>query len=80
MLKHYGLSLQFGNKFIYQSMPRLLTLWLDFGAKVNEHGKKEHSSSLVALKCESVSVCEVKIYFVFICLFLNYIIAIVSDT
>ena len=39
VLKHYGQSLQFGNKFIYQSMPRLLTIWLDFGATVSDQGK-----------------------------------------
>ena len=38
VLKHYGQSLQFGNKFIYQSMPRLLTIWLDFGATVSDQG------------------------------------------
>ncbi|XP_047134569.1 serine/threonine-protein kinase atr isoform X1 [Hydra vulgaris] len=31
VIKHYGESLHYGNKYIYQSMPRLLTLWLDFG-------------------------------------------------
>ncbi|VDP63217.1 unnamed protein product [Schistosoma curassoni] len=30
-LKHYGLALSYGSQFIYQSMPRLLTLWLDYG-------------------------------------------------
>uniref|UniRef100_A0A8D0H3M6 FAT domain-containing protein n=1 Tax=Sphenodon punctatus TaxID=8508 RepID=A0A8D0H3M6_SPHPU len=30
---HFGRSLQYGNQFIYQSMPRMLSLWLDFGAK-----------------------------------------------
>ena len=38
VLKHYGQSLQFGNKFIYQSMPRLLTIWLDFGSSVSDQG------------------------------------------
>ena len=31
IIKLYGLSLHYGNKYIYQSMPRLLTHWLDFG-------------------------------------------------
>lgn len=30
-MKHYGLALSYGSQFIYQSMPRLLTLWLDYG-------------------------------------------------
>lgn len=32
-------ALQFGNQFIYQAMPRMLTLWLDYGAKVYEFEK-----------------------------------------
>ena len=36
MLLHYGETLRFGNKFIYQSMPRLLSLWLDFGAEMSD--------------------------------------------
>ena len=31
VIKHYGTSLQYGSKYIFQSLPRLLTLWLDFG-------------------------------------------------
>ncbi|XP_018655277.1 putative phosphatidylinositol 3-and 4-kinase [Schistosoma mansoni] len=30
-LQQYGLALSYGSQFIYQSMPRLLTLWLDYG-------------------------------------------------
>ncbi|KAG6929988.1 ATR serine/threonine kinase [Chelydra serpentina] len=33
IVHHFGRSLQYGNQFIYQSMPRMLSLWLDFGAK-----------------------------------------------
>ncbi|XP_042521644.1 serine/threonine-protein kinase ATR [Dipodomys spectabilis] len=36
---HFGKSLQYGNQFIYQSMPRMLSLWLDFGAKAYEYEK-----------------------------------------
>ncbi|CAH2247104.1 serine threonine- kinase atr isoform X1 [Pelobates cultripes] len=36
---HFGRSLQYGNQYIYQSMPRMLSLWLDFGAKVYEWEK-----------------------------------------
>ena len=36
VLRHYGNALRYGNKYIYQCMPRLLSLWLDFGAKVTE--------------------------------------------
>jgi serine/threonine-protein kinase ATR len=34
VLTEYGHALRYGNKYIYQSIPRLLTLWLDFGANV----------------------------------------------
>eukprot|EP00794_Sanderia_malayensis_P008013 gene8012-8872_t len=33
VIRHYASSLQYGCKYIYESMPTLLTLWLDFGAK-----------------------------------------------
>lgn len=36
-LKHYGLALSFGSQFIYQSMPRLLSLWLDYGTDYARH-------------------------------------------
>lgn len=38
-------SLQFGNQFIYQSMPRMLSLWLDFGAKAYDCDKGRMCSS-----------------------------------
>lgn len=31
----YLRSLSYGNKYIYETLPRVLTLWLDFGANVN---------------------------------------------
>ncbi|MGH0146107.1 UNVERIFIED_CONTAM: hypothetical protein FKN15_045088 [Acipenser sinensis] len=39
-------SLQFGNQYIYQSMPRMLSLWLDFGAKVYEWEKAGRADRL----------------------------------
>ncbi|XP_061551565.1 serine/threonine-protein kinase ATR [Phycodurus eques] len=36
IVTYFGKALQFGNQFIYQAMPRMLSLWLDFGAKVCE--------------------------------------------
>ena len=38
VIRHYGDTLRHGNKFIYQSIPRLLTLWLDFGASLPDAG------------------------------------------
>ncbi|XP_022100883.1 serine/threonine-protein kinase ATR-like [Acanthaster planci] len=42
VVRHFGHSLLYGNQYIYQSMPRLLTLWLDYGSHVAEleKGKK----------------------------------------
>ncbi|TGZ62758.1 hypothetical protein CRM22_007276 [Opisthorchis felineus] len=36
-LTHYGLALSYGSQFIYQSMPRLLSLWLDNGTDCARH-------------------------------------------
>ena len=32
--KQYGKSLAYGTKYLYQSLPRMLTLWLDLGTAV----------------------------------------------
>ena len=42
IIRHYASSLQYGCKYIYQSMPTLLTLWLDFGVNAYniEQGKQ----------------------------------------
>ncbi|XP_046746064.1 serine/threonine-protein kinase ATR isoform X2 [Diprion similis] len=34
MMNYYGKSLQYGCKYIHQSMPRLLTIWLDFASRL----------------------------------------------
>ncbi|XP_071509803.1 serine/threonine-protein kinase ATR-like [Diadema antillarum] len=36
VVKNFGQSLLYGNQYIYQSMPRLLSLWLDYGAHVSD--------------------------------------------
>ncbi|XP_052214022.1 serine/threonine-protein kinase ATR-like isoform X2 [Dreissena polymorpha] len=41
VVKNLGTSLRYGNTFIYQSLPRLLSLWLDFGSAVVEQEKRE---------------------------------------
>ncbi|XP_066955721.1 serine/threonine-protein kinase ATR [Macrobrachium rosenbergii] len=40
----FGKSLQFGCRHIYQSMPRMLALWLEFGTRVCELESKEDKS------------------------------------
>nr|XP_053640480.1 serine/threonine-protein kinase ATR-like [Cherax quadricarinatus] len=37
----FGKSLQYGCRHIYQSMPRILSLWLEFGTRVSELEAKE---------------------------------------
>ena len=39
IIRHYGHALEYGCKYLYQCMPRLLTLWLDFGSKVPDSGE-----------------------------------------
>jgi serine/threonine-protein kinase ATR len=45
IIRHYGHALEYGCKYLYQCMPRLLTLWLDFGSKVTESGRKGQERS-----------------------------------
>ncbi|CAK9833676.1 Serine/threonine-protein kinase atr [Anthophora retusa] len=45
-MNYYGKSLQYGCKYIHQSMPRMLTIWLDFASRAtsrtNHLGHTEH--------------------------------------
>uniref|UniRef100_A0A665WVB9 Serine/threonine-protein kinase ATR n=1 Tax=Echeneis naucrates TaxID=173247 RepID=A0A665WVB9_ECHNA len=43
IVTYFGKALQYGNQYIYQAMPRMLSLWLDFGAKVCECEKAGRS-------------------------------------
>lgn len=47
----YGRALHYGSKYIYQTMPRFLTFWLDFGNNVNkissDVGTKEFQQHLL---------------------------------
>ncbi|KAM4723913.1 serine/threonine-protein kinase ATR [Anableps anableps] len=43
----FGKALQFGNQYIYQAMPRMLSLWLDFGAKVCDCEKAGRADRLM---------------------------------
>jgi serine/threonine-protein kinase ATR len=53
VLRNYGRSVQYGNRHIYRSLPRLLTLWFDFGAMVaanpNYYGN-EHRAVVASVK------------------------------
>ncbi|XP_064394848.1 serine/threonine-protein kinase ATR-like [Halichondria panicea] len=49
IVRHYGNTLQYGSKFLYQCMPRLLTLWLDFGSNVPDQGKKSQERNAMKI-------------------------------
>ncbi|XP_045160246.2 serine/threonine-protein kinase ATR-like [Mercenaria mercenaria] len=54
VVKNLGTSLRYGNQFIYQSLPRLLSLWLDFGTSVVDQEKKERSKTTPASTSQSL--------------------------
>ncbi len=44
VITNYGGSLVYGHRYIFHSMPRMLTLWLDFGADVaRQQNSKERT-------------------------------------
>lgn len=47
-VQHYGMSLQLGQKHLYQALPRLLAMWLEFTSLEEEESDDTNSSS-----CES---------------------------
>ena len=51
MLQFFGQSLLYGNQYIYESMPRMLSLWLDYGAEVAEgEGKGKNEQVMKGMK------------------------------
>jgi len=49
MVNFYGKSLRYGCSYIYQSMPRMLSLWLDFGTSLAEMEKdRDRTREMVA--------------------------------
>ncbi|KAI1307448.1 phosphatidylinositol 3 [Xylaria venustula] len=49
VIENYIRSLNYGTKYLYQTLPRILTLWLDLGAQLDKapHGKVSLSQELV---------------------------------
>ncbi|KZC05824.1 Serine/threonine-protein kinase atr [Dufourea novaeangliae] len=45
-MNFYGKSLQYGCKYIHQSMPKMLTIWLDFASRVTSRSISYGSSEL----------------------------------
>lgn len=40
VVQHYLLSLHYGTKYYYQTIPRIVTLWLDLGTEVYRGGQR----------------------------------------
>lgn len=45
IVSYYAMSLEFGCQYIYQSLPRMMSLWLDFGADYFDHSCQSSRSS-----------------------------------
>lgn len=41
-MNYYGKSLQYGCKYIHQSMPRMLTIWLDFASRTTSRSNNRN--------------------------------------
>ncbi|XP_056151597.1 serine/threonine-protein kinase ATR [Lampris incognitus] len=55
IVTYFGKALQFGNQYIYQAMPRMLSLWLDFGAKVYECEKAGRSDRQMRMELNKIN-------------------------
>lgn len=44
IVRHFGSSLQYGSHHVYQSLPKLFSIWLDFGTEVADMEKQLESS------------------------------------
>lgn len=36
MINYFGKSLIYGTNYVYESMPRMLSIWFDYGTRLNE--------------------------------------------
>lgn len=66
VLRNYGRAVQHGNRNIYQSLPRMLTIWFQYGdyccanAKHADNRVRSISPSCLAVRCsfcEAESIC-----------------------
>lgn len=53
MINYFGKSLQYGSNYVYQSMPRLLSIWFDYGTRLldvkNNSIREERKSNLLKM-------------------------------
>ncbi|VEL14941.1 unnamed protein product [Protopolystoma xenopodis] len=59
-LKHYGLALSLGSQFIYHSMPRLLSLWLDYSATTTNVRAASSHNQRSACTGDSATFAEIQ--------------------
>lgn len=74
VVKNYCLSLHHGCKYVYQSLPRLLSIWFDHAAQVVELTDKKHSAVEIARRAlsqmqSSISKINIDVSFIFIVVF-----------
>ncbi len=58
VVKNFGLSLKYGNEYIYQSMPRMLTLWLDYATKLLELEKEAKADKKKPIKSSTYTIMQ----------------------
>jgi hypothetical protein len=59
ILKNYSESLRYGHRRIYQSLPRLLTLWFENGARLQSSEQHKVAQSFrIAAMCK-ISICSI---------------------
>ena len=70
VVQYFGQSLLHGNQHIYQSMPRMLTLWLDYGAEVTEAETRSKGGDVMLQGMRAVLQHLNKVYTcVFLCVY-----------
>ncbi|KAH9844382.1 uncharacterized protein C8Q71DRAFT_696515 [Rhodofomes roseus] len=59
-VRAYIRAIRFGSKFIYQTVPRLLTLWLDMGehSEMSKHRNYEYMNAEIEKAIKSIPVCK----------------------
>ncbi|KAK7086761.1 hypothetical protein SK128_001247 [Halocaridina rubra] len=61
IVQSFGKSMQYGCRHVYQSMPRMLALWLEFGTRVSELASKDDSTKQTKSKKTSYEVLREKL-------------------
>ena len=49
VIMNYLRAISYGTKYLYQTLPRILTLWLDLGVQVNQAISEKHATSREAV-------------------------------